>query len=300
MANLNTLGKYFSCESYSSKASIGFKHYVFEEGITFDTLSGLYYHFIFFLKGKAQINCNEFRNRIFHAQQCIMIPKSANLSYKSLEPSEILVFSFEDLIYPCDKFTVSSLKSFSERIHYDFQPTEIRYPLNIFIDTMVYYIDTKVDCMRMHDIKNQELFLILRGYYQKEELVNLYYPMIGKALDFKGIIMKNYTKIKGVNELANIVHMGRSTFDLKFKEEFGMPPHQWLLKQKARHITYFLTQPEKTIGDVIREFDFNSSTHFNRFCKQQYGCTPSELIRKLRYGDEENSILHKSIPETFH
>ena len=112
-----------------------------------------------------------------------------------------------------------------------------------------------------------ELFLLFRGFYRKEELAYLFHPIVGKSLDFRSLILENYLKVDQVDGLAKIAGMGRTNFNNKFKEEFGISPHQWLLKQKAKH---------------VRLYKFNSATHFTRFCKQQFGCTPSELLRQLK------------------
>ncbi|MDR1258211.1 MAG: helix-turn-helix transcriptional regulator [Tannerellaceae bacterium] len=137
----------------------------------------------------------------------------------------------------------------------------------------------------MHEIKHQELFLILHSQYPREELANLFYPIIGKSFDFRTLIMDNYLKIHHIDELAHLSGMGRTNFDSKFKEEFGTSPHQWILKQKAKHVRNSLAEPEATFSDVMRKYNFNSATHFTRFCKQQFGCTPTELVRRLHQSE---------------
>ncbi|MDR1356888.1 MAG: AraC family transcriptional regulator [Tannerellaceae bacterium] len=139
----------------------------------------------------------------------------------------------------------------------------------------------------MHELKHQELFLILHTQYPKEELANLFYPIIGKSIDFRTLIIDNYLKIHHIDELAEMSGMGRTNFDSKFKEEFGTSPHQWILKQKARHVRNNLGEPGATFSDVMRKYNFNSATHFTRFCKQQFGCTPTELVRQIRKSESD-------------
>jgi AraC-like DNA-binding protein len=55
-----------------------------------------------------------------------------------------------------------------------------------------------------------------------------------------------------------------------------------MLQQKAKHIKFDMLAPEVTLGDIILKYDFNSPTHFTRFCKQQFGCTPSEMMARQK------------------
>lgn len=65
-------------------------------------------------------------------------------------------------------------------IHYDFTPLEIRHPLNEFIDLLVFCLKSGMNCAHLHEIKHKEFFLYLRGFYTKEEIVQLFFPIMGK------------------------------------------------------------------------------------------------------------------------
>ncbi|MDR1500555.1 MAG: helix-turn-helix transcriptional regulator [Tannerellaceae bacterium] len=122
-------------------------------------------------------------------------------------------------------------------------------------------------------------------------MANLFYPIIGKSFDFRTLIMDNYLKIHHVDELAHLSGMGRTNFDSKFKEEFGTSPHQWIMKQKAKHVRNGLAEPDATFSDIMRKYNFNSATHFTRFCKQQFGCTPTDMVRQLRESESNPHML---------
>jgi AraC-like DNA-binding protein len=165
---------------------------------------------------------------------------------------------------------------------YDFRPFVIIPQLEAFLDQLVYYLDQGVKCEHFHEIKQQEMFLILRWFYSKEQLAYLFYPIIGQSIEFKSFVLDNHLKVKNIQELSNLAMMGRSNFDLKFKKEFGMAPGQWLLKQKAKHVKIHMLTPGVNISDILIKFNFNSATHFTRFCKQHYGCPPSKMMAKLQ------------------
>ena len=189
---------------------------------------------------------------------------------------------FDTIKSACDKFNLHSCWSICKDMKYDFRAVTLIPPVEAFLNQLIYYLDQGVKCEHFHEMKEQELFLILRWFYPKEQLAQLFYPIIGQSIDFKAFVLDNYSKVKSINELSNLSMMGRSSFDLKFKKEFGMPPGQWMLKQKAKHIKIHMSMPGVNISDLLIKFDFNSATHFTRFCKQHFDSTPSKLIAALQ------------------
>ncbi|MDR0756862.1 MAG: helix-turn-helix domain-containing protein, partial [Tannerella sp.] len=104
----------------------------------------------------------------------------------------------------------------------------------------------------------------------------------------------NYMSVKNVGELASLANMGRTTFDCKFKSVFGTSARQWMLNQIAKHVKAKAMDPDITISDLMEEFNFNSATHFNWFCKRQFHCTPLELIRNCRRSLKQDKAGRKS------
>jgi AraC-like DNA-binding protein len=110
-------------------------------------------------------------------------------------------------------------------------------------------------------------------------VVTLLHPVIGMS-GFKNFVIRNYHKVKNVAELVHISGMGRTAFDYTFRNEFGVSARQWMLMQIAKQVEYKALKPDITVKDLIREFKFDSASHFNRFCRKQFDCTPGELIKK--------------------
>jgi AraC-like DNA-binding protein len=211
----------------------------------------------------------------------ILLPKAANMRCRADEESELIVFSFDSLHYVCDKAMLDAYLPIAQQITADFIALPIRPLLDAFLNLLFQYAKVGMDCEHLHEIKEKELFLLLRNCYSAEEITVLLHPLIGNT-DFKGFVLGHYRQVRGVQELANMSGMGRTAFDCKFKQTFGLSARQWMLKQTAQHIRYRIMDPEVTAKDLMNEFKFNSATHFNRFCRAQFGCTPGELLRKNR------------------
>ncbi|MDR1557073.1 MAG: AraC family transcriptional regulator [Tannerellaceae bacterium] len=285
MANLFYLEEHTSCQRYKSDFQTGFTYSELKAGDTLEAIDGSYNHLLFLKEGLLRLDCNEFYNRKIRKNECILIPKAAKAFGKALHDSALLVMNFDVLQNICDKVMLSSYRSMQGELTWHFTPTPVRYPLTSFVELLITYLKGGIDCEHLHEIKEKELFLVLRRCYSREEIINLLYPIIGIS-DFKSFVLQNYLEVESVSELADLSQMGRTAFDIKFRDVFGMSARQWMLQQIAKHIRYKAMDPEISIRSIMNEFKFNSATHFYRFCKQQFNCTPGELLKKSREEQE--------------
>ena len=278
----------------SNDPQAGFRYFEVGRGSQINFQNNNHHHVVFMLEGSVKANCNEFKDQHVAEKQFIFLPKLSNSYLNSEEPCKIIVFSFMSLKTTNEKHAFQSYWRLFPNVTYSFAPLTFESPLIEFFDLLLLYLKKNLNVAYLHDLKHQELFLILNLQYAKEDLAGFFYPIIGKSFDFRSMVMDNYLKIRHIDELARMSGMGRTNFDNKFKEEFGSSPHQWILKQKAKHVKQSLIEPDTTFSDVMRKYGFNSATHFTRFCKQQFGCTPSELVKQMRKekeneeGREEN------------
>lgn len=275
------VNEHTSCRHYVSDRRCRFRY----TELTSDGLlefNNLPYNVLIFVHyGELVFDHDEFSNRKFTSGQMAFLPKGSYTKVQALADAGVLTGIFDTVSNLCDKFNLHSYWPLCREMDYDFTPTEIRPQLHTFLDTLRYYLNEGVNCEHFHEMKLQEMFLVLRWFYPKEMLARLFYPIIGNSLDFKSLVLENYLKVENVSQLAELSHMGRSHFDAVFKREFGMPARQWMLRQIGKHVKYHLSDPDATISDVMIKFNFNSPTHFTRFCKQQFNCTPTELIERL-------------------
>jgi len=276
---LKNINSHKACKHYFSDTSSVFLLKEVGTGEIVHTDDPEYNHIIVILEGRFRIDRDEYSNT-FGEEEIVFIPAYSKLRIESLEKSKILVGVFEIPQDICTSKVMDSLWKLRSEITYTFSSVRINEPMRQFLDLLVMYLENGVKCAHLHELKNKEFFLLFRWFYTEEEFVTLFYPIVGKSLDFRILILKHYRQVKSVQELAEIIGMSRSNFDAKFKEVFKIPPKKWMLQRKGQIIRHYMAKPGVTIGDVIREYDFDSFTHFNRFCKQQFGASPSELIKE--------------------
>ncbi|MDR0537031.1 MAG: AraC family transcriptional regulator [Tannerellaceae bacterium] len=266
----------------SNEPQAGFRYFATDENTQINFQNNNHHHLVFILEGLATANCNEFKEQAVQSKEFIFLPKLSNSFLMTTTPCKVVVFSFTNLKSTNEKQAFQSYWRLFPNVNYSFEPLPFRSPLIEFFDLVLLYLGKNINCTYLHELKHQELFLILHFQYPKEELARFFYPIIGKSFDFRSMVMDNYLKIRHIDELARMSGMGRTNFDNKFKEEFGSSPHQWILKQKGKLIKQCLMEPNMTFSDIMRKFGLNSATHFTRFCKQQFGCTPTELARQMK------------------
>lgn len=99
------------------------------------------------------------------------------------------------------------------------------------------------------------------------------------------MIIENYQKAGSIEELISISNMGRSSFFTKFKTVFGITAKRWIVKQQNLKILDEAMHPGATVKELMAKFMFDSQSHFTQYCKQNFGCTPRQLIE---HNDLEN------------
>ena len=134
----------------------------------------------------------------------------------------------------------------------------------------------------MHLLKQQELLLVLRGFYTKKELAAFFSASTNIRESFERFVLDNYRKADSVKELADLYHISERSFNRKFHSCFGESPYQWIQKKKARHIQDMINKPELTFKEIAGYFDFRTSSHFTAYCQRMFGMSPSELRKKNR------------------
>ncbi|MBD3589610.1 helix-turn-helix transcriptional regulator [Bacteroides sp. GM023] len=286
--------EHLSCQNYMATAETGFKYAEFFEDTEFGENNASKNYLLFFLKGDFSVSCNQFHNRLFHEGDMILIPRSSHFKGRTKGNANLLSMFFDNPGWNCDKLALHSLSDFCKEDEYNFEPVKIRYPLTPFVELLTYCIKSKMNCLHLHELMQREFFFLIRGFYEKEEIAALFHPIIGKEMDFKDFIMRNYTQVSNIEQLISLSKLGRSRFFAKFNETFGMTAKQWMLKQRNQLILEKLTEPGIYIKDIIEELGFDSQVYFSRYCKQHFGCTPSELIKRCQA--ENKSIQDISSP----
>lgn len=270
--------EHLSCKNNMTDNSGGFKYIKFDEGISIVEEYAHKNYLLFFLKGDFSVYCNQFCNHTFHNNEMVILPKSSMVKISATVRSQLLAMAFDIPQSNCDKLLFQGLASICAGMEYNFEPVPIRYPLMPFLETVIHCLKNDLNCAHLHDVKQRELFFLLKGFYKKEEIGSLFHPIIGKELEFRDFVMQNYIKVNNLDELITLSNMGRTSFFIKFKEEFGTTAKQWMMKQLKKRILGKITEPGICVKQLMEVCNFESEAQLYRYFKQQFQCTPKQLI----------------------
>lgn len=280
------IGEHLTCNHYMADIGTGWIYQELDSGEQIMYESARNNHLLFFLEGSCMLTCNQFVNREFKAGEIVLLPRMAAIAGKVISPLKFVDMAFTVPLSGCDKLTLQTYRPLCEQLTYDFQPIEIRYPLSAFLDLLVYCFRNGMNCAHLHELKHREVFFYFRGFYTKEEVATLFYPIIAKSFDFREFVYDNAPKCTSLAQLIEMSNMSQRSFHRKFTAEFNVAPRDWMMKQICQRIIHDLTQPNITIKDIIDRFDFASAASFNRFCQRYFQLTPKQLLTKYQTTSE--------------
>ena len=271
------LDEHRTCSNYISDYNIGFKYCKIKQG---DYLipSNKENHCLFFLiNGRIDL-FYESQTYSLRKGKFWLIPMSSDYKIHATTDSFLVMNYF---IRPADSCEKNALENLSILLENNEQISllKINKPLKSFLSSMVFYLNEGAFCKHFHEIKQKELLFILRYFYTKKEIANLFAPIISKNLDFKNIVLSNYLHASSVKELARICNCSLSSFNRFFKSNFNENPSLWLQNQKVKYIAGRLSDKNIPLVQIIDEFRFSSPSHFTHFCKKHFDLTPSQFRR---------------------
>ena len=83
-----------------------------------------------------------------------------------------------------------------------------------------------------------------------------------------------------IRELARLCGLSVSRFKERFRDEVGVPPAEYLTRQKIEAAKSLLLAGDHSITDVAMDLGFSSSQYFATAFKRYTGRTPSEYRRR--------------------
>ena len=280
---LNYIQEHTSCVNYRTKEYGGFSLHEALAGKKIDNqkLEIKANHLIFVLSGEVEIIKDEGAKVKVQANEFVFIPISSHYVGEVIQSGTYVNLSFfYNNISLCDKHMLSGYFKEEKNVPIYFEALPVREPLNQFLDLLKIYLEAGVGCKHLHEIKERELFIILRTAYTKKEIIRLFHPIIGKELDFKMGVMQHRHQVRNKKELAQLLGMSNSDLQRKFTQEFGEPVSSWLRKQRNQRILSRLSFDSVPIKEIVYELGFSSSASFSRYCKSNFGYNPTELNNK--------------------
>lgn len=275
------------CDEFPTDCSFEMKHYAAEATMHNDDIRTNY--LIFCYSGHVRITSTLFHDEILCAGEVMFIPRTGECYGTALSDVTLLVHKFNNTVCHSEKCILSYLFS-HRRPDSKIYCCKLSVPnsMQVLISTVIAYITDDIHDTDLWKLKHKELIWVFTRYYAAEELRPFFHPMTDEQVPFKSLVLTHCRKANNTEELAELCGYGVHTFRRIFKNEFGMPVHQWLIKKRAENVNFRLSQIYIPFSDIIDEFNFSSPQELNRFCKANIGDTPSNIRQKyIQSSDKE-------------
>lgn len=233
---------------------------------------------LFILSGKVSANCNQYKNKQHKTNEIALVPRNNCCYVRILEETTLISCPFLLDADFCNSFSYHELSNFiPEDSVYDFTILPTRERIIEFLNLLIHCLEDRIGDTYFHELMKKELFFFLRAYYSKEELATFFYPLLGKNMDFKELVMSNYLQIKDLSEFADKANMSLPTFKRHFQETFGQSAHKWITERKSEWIYKDILLTDMPISEIGEKYHFLSLPYFSVFCKKQFGLSPQKI-----------------------
>jgi len=246
---------------------------------------------LFVLKGNVNITDNNHK-RAAKEDDIILFPPANHLTITSSEEANFVLFKINSPIHLCN---IQPLESIFEETHIGEHSVSLSANKRIkdFFNLLFDCLSDGLRCKCFAEIKSKEIFYYFRAYYSKELLRSFFAPLLTKEYEFSVYVLRNYKKMKTVQQFAEASGYSSSIFEKKFKKIFHESAYQWMTKQKSKLIYNDLINTNRTLIDLADEYDFSSLSQFCDFCKRVLGSSPGKIRSQRQCKNTYTGFMNK-------
>ncbi len=242
---------------------------------------------IFILEGSLSFSFGEILDKEIPNGKMMLLPAGSQFKSVALEDSVFLVIRLHNTKQLCDCFSLDTLLKEEDK---NYVPDLYFLDINERVELFISFLDTCMSdglkCTYYFELKAKEYYFLLRAYYSKRDLLGFFYPLLSKDISFSELVIKNHYKVKTVQELADMTHYSLSGFQKRFKKVFGVSAYHWMKDERSKAIYHEINSTNKSLKEISEDYGFSSPSHFNDFCKMNFGSTPGRIRRKKALSDK--------------
>lgn len=270
------LDEHRSCQHYISDFNSGFSQSQFKSGKEINFNLKRQFVIIFLQSGVLEITSVLNEKKKLNSNEICILNYEKNYKCNVLEDATFTLLYFDYPKIKCDKYSLLSLENYKTKMEDDIRILPMLEPVNAFVNNLSVYLQNKMMCRHLHDMKESEWLFLMRGFYTKQQSAYFLAPVIDSLNDFIIKVKDNYLNCDSVKDLAEKCNMSEKTFTRRFKEHFKDTPKQWMMKEKAKYIKSELDHQELNVKEVANKFGFSSPAHLNNYYKKLFNVTPGK------------------------
>ena len=139
---------------------------------------------LFVIQGRVNFDLGKSYEGEMEQRQMLYIPQNMKAQIESITSSRCILLFWDKHLNVCNKLFLNSLLSKENDTDIKDIILPIKSPLMNVLESINLYLDARLLCRHMHSLKQQELLLVLRGFYTKQELAAFFphQPISGNHL----------------------------------------------------------------------------------------------------------------------
>ena len=234
----------------------------------------------FILSGEMDISTGGAICQRVGERQLFLIPAGDSFHGKAVTNTALIRCSFTRDMALCNRFSIEQwqkhIPTLCQREKCGITLLPIHELLFKELEITRDVMQTGMSCIHFQRIKKEIIFIELRAFYRKEELADLFAPVLGEDNDFKDKVMQIYPRVKTAEELIDRMNMSPTVFKRKFREAFGISARQWLIQKKKEKLFRDILMTNMSISELAEKYKFTTN-YITTFCRKHFGKSPKEL-----------------------
>lgn len=128
------------------------------------------------------------------------------------------------------------------------------------------------------DIKAWELFSALISHDESGKTEQKLRGLLqAKSRGLHSFMEENFDKSLSIEDFAYLTGRSPASFRREFKLKFGTSPRKWIIRQRLDKAADLLQKSNMSVSEVAQEVGYESTSHFIKGFKKQFGHTPRKL-----------------------
>lgn len=239
---------------------------------------------IILLRGKIKFSYSLHNGVFMRSHQMFFLPVNYGINFSAEEASSLVLVRLDHKIHFCDTFVIEQLISYIHSVKptgKDLATPPYFLPVKAILKSII--LQTKevseagYNCRIYFKKKTEELFMMMRFYYTKEQLACFFREIISPDSHFAYKVIHNYHHFHTLSELAVFMGMNLQSLDRRFRRIFGQSGYKWMNEQRKQKIYHAITSRNESFKELSVQFGFSSPAAFNDYCKLYLGNTPGKI-----------------------
>ena len=161
---------------------LGFNHITSCENKVISEFNKTYNYLIFLRAGKIRIEYDQQESVINPGEMFFVAGKSGAI-ITLLSNSDVVIYSFQKNSNLSILFTSEDLKEVQHKEMPMFSAMKMTRPILFYLNLINFYIEGNFFCNFILEIKEQELFMLFKEFYTKDQLILFFYPLSCMNID---------------------------------------------------------------------------------------------------------------------